>query len=106
MGRFVIAAYHPKPGHEGELRNELRDHLPTLRREGLATERRPYVMRSNNGTYLEVFEWISSESIERAHENPAVAEMWSRLERICDHVALSELKEAGEPFAEFETVEL
>ena len=46
MGRFVIAAYRPKPGHEDALLRELRDHLPVLRREGLVTDRPPYVMRT------------------------------------------------------------
>lgn len=106
MGRFVIAAYHPRPGKEAELRRELREHLPTLRKEGLVTERRPYVMRGADGTFVEVFEWISAEAVERAHDNPVVVEMWKRFEQVCEYRNLSDLPEAPEPFASFEAVEL
>jgi len=40
MGLFVICAYRPKPGQEKLLRKILKDHVPILRKEGLATDRR------------------------------------------------------------------
>jgi hypothetical protein len=57
MGLFAIVAYHPREGMEAELREAIRDHLEVLGAEGLVTPRAPYVMRSQDGTYLEVFEW-------------------------------------------------
>ena len=101
MGRFVIAAYRPKPGHEDALLRELRDHLPVLRREGLVTDRPPYLMRAKDGTILEIFEWVSTEAVERAHGNPAVLEMWARFEAVCEYVAPADVEEARGPFSEF-----
>lgn len=105
MGRFVIAAYRPKPGQEEALLRELRDHLAVLRREGLVTDRPPYLMRATDGTVLEVFEWRSSEAVERAHRNPAVLEMWSRFEAVCEYVAPADIDEARTPFPEFGAIE-
>mgnify|MGYP001812368921 CR=1 FL=1 len=105
MGRFVIAAYRAKPGHEDALRRELRDHLPVLRREGLVTDRPAYLMQAKDGTVLEVFEWVSSEAIERAHGNPAVLELWARFEAVCEYVAPAEVEEVRGPFSEFAALE-
>jgi hypothetical protein len=60
MGKFVIVAYRPRPGKEQELLQLTREHLPILRSEGLATDRPSYVMKSADGTIVEVFEWKSA----------------------------------------------
>ncbi|MDX1583957.1 MAG: hypothetical protein R3338_10205, partial [Thermoanaerobaculia bacterium] len=59
MGQFVIACYRPKEGKEEHLVEEVRKHVPTLRQEGLVTDRSPYIMRSKDRTIIEVFEWES-----------------------------------------------
>ena len=69
MGRIVIVAFRPKPGHADELARLLRDHHPKLRAEGLVTGREPVQMVSADGTMVEVFEWASGAAIEAAHEN-------------------------------------
>lgn len=56
MGRIVIAAFRPKAGHADELKRLLHAHHPTLRAEGLVTEREPVQMVSADGTIVEVFE--------------------------------------------------
>lgn len=106
MGRVVISCYRPKPGREEDLLALLRTHLPTLRSEGLATERDSVVMRAADGTFLEVFEWASSEAIEAAHSNAAVNAMWLRFAEVCDFVPVGSLAEAGGPFSEFAPVDL
>ena len=40
-GVCVIVAYRPKPGKERELLSLVRGRVPTLRQEGLVTERAP-----------------------------------------------------------------
>lgn len=103
-GRIVIACYRPKAGQRDALRALLRDHVPTLRSQGLATDREPITMEAQDGTFLEVFEWTSAEAIESAHTNPVVAQMWDRFGEACDFVPLVELQEAGQPFADFRRV--
>ena len=73
MGRFVIAAFKPKPG-----------------------------MPARDGTVLEVFEWASPEAIEKAHANAAVRALWEEFEAVCDYVPIASLAEAAHPFSEFE----
>ena len=69
-GVCVIVAYRPKPGKEAELLALVRARVPTLRQEGLVTERAPVIMRAKDGTLLEVSEWKSRAAIEAAHQNP------------------------------------
>jgi hypothetical protein len=101
MGRIVIAGYKPKPGKEKELERLMETHVPILRSEGLATERESIIMRAGDGTVVEVFEWVSDEAMEVAHENTAVQKMWQAYAEVCGYVPLSTLKEADEMFAAF-----
>ena len=104
--RTVIVAYRPKPGKEDVLLSEVRDHVPFLRSEGLATDRPPVVMRAKDGTIIEVFEWASAAAIEEAHGNPRVHAMWGRFAACCDYAPLNSLAEAADMFAEFESVHI
>src|SRR5438045_9349132 len=56
-GVVVIVAYRPKPGKENELIDLVRSRVPTLRKEKLVTDRVPTIMRSHDGTIIEVSEW-------------------------------------------------
>lgn len=105
MGRVVVAAYRPKPGREKELEQLVREHVPTLRRLGLATDRKAIAMRALDGTVLEVFEWESRSAIDRAHHDPEVQVLWSRFGAACDYVSLEGVAESKQLFAEFEPIE-
>ena len=104
-GICVIVAYRPKPGKEAELFAVVRSRVPTLRAEGLVTERAPTMMRARDGTIIEVSEWKSREAIEAAHQNPNVLALWNRFFALCDCVPLNTLAEAEEMFAGFEAIE-
>ena len=103
-GVVVIVAYRPKPGKENELVDLVRSRVPTLRKEGLVTDRAPTMMRSRDGTIIEVSEWKSREAIDAAHKNPNVLAMWNKFFAICDCVPLKTLAEVEEMFAGFEPV--
>ena len=105
MGMYAIAVYRPKKGKEKLPREVLRDHVPSLRKEGLVTNRPPYLMRAADGTFVEVFEWKSAAAIEAAHQNPAVQAMWARFEEACTYESLVNLSESKEMFANFESVD-
>jgi quinol monooxygenase YgiN len=100
----VIVAYRPKPGKENELVDLVRSRVPTLRNEGLVSDRRPTIMRARDGTIIEVSEWKSREAIDAAHKNPNVLAMWNKFFAICDCVPLKSLAEAEEMFAGFEPI--
>ena len=104
-GVCVIVAYRPKPGKEEELLAIVRSRVPTLRKEGLVTDRVPVLMRAKNGTLIEVSEWKSREAIDAAHKNPTVLALWNKFFAVCDCVPLETLPESGEMFAGFEPVE-
>jgi quinol monooxygenase YgiN len=103
-GIVVIVAYRPKPGREKELLEIVRSRVPTLRREGLVTDRVPVMMRAKEGTIIEVSEWKSSEAIEAAHKNPRVLAMWDKFFAVCDCVPLKTVPEAETMFAGFEAI--
>jgi quinol monooxygenase YgiN len=100
--RIVIAAYRPKTGRDAELLALVKEHVPLLRAEGLATYREPVVCRADDGTVVEVFEWASAQAIAAAHENAHVQQLWGRFAEVCDNVKLGDLPEANDLFAEFE----
>ena len=104
-GVCVIVAYRPKPGKEDDLLELVRSRVPTLRKEGLVSDRAPTIMRARDGTIVEVSEWKSREAIDAAHKNPNVLAMWEKFFARCDCVPLNTLAEAGEMFAGFEPVE-
>jgi len=103
-GIIAVVAYRPKPGREHELLQLVRSRVPTLRKEGLVTDRVPTVMRSRDGTLIEVSEWKSHAAIDAAHRNPNVLAMWDKFFALCDCVPLKTLAEAEEMFAGFEPV--
>jgi quinol monooxygenase YgiN len=104
-GVCVIVAYHPKPGKEDEVLALVRSRVPNLLTEGLVTDREPVIMRSRDGTIIEVSEWKSREAIDAAHKNPNVLAMWNKFFAVCDCVPLNTLAEAQEMFAGFEPIE-
>jgi quinol monooxygenase YgiN len=77
-GVCVIVAYRPKPGKADKVLALLRSRVPNLRQEGLVTDRQPVIMRSRDGTIIEVSEWKSREAIDAAHKNPNVLAMWNK----------------------------
>jgi hypothetical protein len=105
VGDIVIVAYRPKAGHDGELFALVKDHVPFLRRLGLATDRPATAMRGKDGVIVEVFEWKAG-AIASAHENSDVQELWAKYAAVCDFVPLRELPEAKDMFAQFEPIEL
>ena len=83
----------------------VRSRVPTLRKEELVTGREPMIMRSRDGTIVEVSEWKSREAIDAAHKNPNVLAMWEKFFAVCDCVPLNTLPEAADMFAGFTPIE-
>jgi hypothetical protein len=101
MGRIVISCYKPKTGKEKALKALIVDHVPTLSRIGLVTDRVPILMEAKDGTLIEVFEWASPEAIQAAHTHPAVLRMWEEYGKVCDVIPVGQVAEAAQLFSEF-----
>jgi len=52
----------------------------------------------------EVFEWVSREAIEGAHQNPVVLDLWKRFEAACWYETPSNLAEFKNMFAHFQPI--
>ena len=100
MADVVIVACRPRPGCEAALLDLTRDHVPHLRRLGLATDRPALVLQGRDGVVVEAFEWKPG-AMEAAHGHPEVLALWERYAAVCAHVPLASLAEAAELFARF-----
>ena len=106
MGVTVMALFRPKAGGADDLLACMRDHLPVLRAQGLATDRPSTILRAGDGTLIEIFEWVSQAAIDAAHRNPEVGKLWARYAVCCDYVTLADLPEARAMFPGFTLVTL
>lgn len=103
---IVFALYRPHPDKDAALRRLIARHIPALRRLELITDRPAVLARADDGTYIEVFEWVSETAARSAHDHPDIAEIWDGMEAIADFTTLASLAEAQRPFTHFEPVEL
>ena len=101
MGIIVIVGYKPFPGKEIQLAKLMATHHAILFTEGLVTERKSIVGKSQDGTIIEVFEWASEELMKKAHTNANVLAMWKEYEAICSYVPIAEVPESSELFSGF-----
>lgn len=104
MNLVAIASYKPKAGKENEFLQLLEKHVPTLRDEGLVSNKASYSMRAKDGTIIEVFEWLSSEAKALAHQNARVNAVWGQFFELAELVNLGGLEESTKPFAAFENI--
>jgi len=105
----VLATYRFKASTSiDDVRTLLRDHAAVLLEQGLRTPREPWILvsLSDPRQVLEVFEWVDATAADRAHENPAVMELWGRFGALADEVGVAPgaLAEAGEPFPHFRSL--
>ena len=99
---IVMALYRPKQGKAKELEALLKKHFPILKEYGLTTETFPLIGKSADGSYLEMFEWISEQAAQQAHDHPAIAQIWEAMSLISDWGTLSQLPESNKPFPQFQ----
>lgn len=100
---LVMAIYKPKSSAGGQLETLIKQHYPTLREFELATTREPFIGRSSDGSYIEIFEWVSEAAAKRAHDHPAVAKIWEAMAKVCDFGALNQLPESQKVFPQFQS---
>jgi hypothetical protein len=101
---IVFALYKPHAGKEAEMLTLVERHYPALRKCELVTGRAPIIARSENGTIVEVFEWVDQGSHRLAHERPEIAAIWDRMAAIGEMPKLGSLPECANSFPHFEPV--
>jgi hypothetical protein len=85
----TIPHYRVKPGCEDEFLAIIDRHWPALRELELVTDREPEVFvgaeQGVEGTFVvEVFEWADADASARAHQHPAVSEIWESMGPLCE----------------------
>ena len=103
----VFALYRPNKGKEKELEKIIANHYATLHKYELVTDRTPIVVKSQDGTYIEIYEWVSSDASRKAHDHPAIAKIWEAMGAIGDFdITLDQLPESKKRFSHFTPVSL
>jgi len=102
--KIVFAMYRPNAGKDGELRALIARHLPALRNLGLVTSREPMLVRAKDGSYIDIFEWLSDDAALKAHEHPEIAEIWEQMGVAGGFGKLCHLSEANLEFPHFEPI--
>lgn len=104
-GESVIAVYRAREGQVDALLAILRDHVPTLRRLGLATDDPVTLLRAADGrTFLELFTWRDAAAAGAAHHRPEVQAIWEAMGQVADFVPLAAVPGAERPFSHFTPV--
>jgi quinol monooxygenase YgiN len=104
--QLFVALYRPHPGKDEALKKLIAEHVPTLRRLELITEREAMLMRAQDGTYIEIAEWHGPDSSAKAHQHPELAKIWEAMGKIADLPTLETLKESRTRFPHFQPVML
>ena len=101
---FAFAMYKPKKGKSRELKKLLKDHIPTLRKLEFITENPAHILESEDGTIIEVFEWMDEAAKNAAHKHPAVRKIWGPMMDMCTFPAIKDLPEAQKSFPNFKLI--
>lgn len=91
--------------NHAQLLEILKKHVPTLRQYELITDSPAFMLQSDDGTIIEVFEWKDEKSKQVAHEHPAIRTIWGEMEGICEFPSLSDLPESKTRFPNFKILE-
>ena len=85
---IVICHFRVKAGCEDEIMKLFRDHDAVLRRLDLVTDEPGVVYRGADAAgrpmLWKIFVWKNEAAAEAAHQHPDVAELWERMEPLCE----------------------
>jgi len=98
----VLCHFRVKRGCEEQLLDLFRGHDAVLRELGLVTAEPAVVYRGADAKerpfLYKVFTWTSEDAVRAAHQHPEVADVWERMEPLCE-------ERDGWPAMEFPHVE-
>ena len=102
----VFVVYKPFPGKEAELDRLMATHHGILATQGFATDRKPLYLKTPQGFRVEIMEMKDESAGSRAHENPVVNEIWTKLGALAEFKAIKDLDGADRPFVHYDTLNL
>ena len=86
--RTVLCHFRVIAEREGEFRQLLERHWPTLRKLDLVTDEASLIYRSvdkaERPCFLEIFHWKSDEAVRVAHDHPDVQAVWEPMMPLCE----------------------
>jgi quinol monooxygenase YgiN len=103
---LAIATYKPKPGKADAFLALVKEHQGVLKKYELITDKPGFVAQSQDGTIIEVFEWVGKSAVDAAHQHPAIQNIWEKMTPIADFTPMKDLPEANRPFPGFSIVTL
>ena len=103
--RLSLSAYRPRPGREVELVAHFRSEVAAMRIRGHITSRPAPICRTSRGEYLVVIEWVTPTSVDEAHRDPVVLDIWKRKEALVEYIGPAALDGSDTPFVSYEVVE-
>jgi hypothetical protein len=103
--RLSLSAYRPRPGREDEVLAHLRHEVATLRQRGHITSRPVPICRTGRGEYLVVAEWATDLSVDEAHADEVILEVWRRKEQLVEYLGPADLDGSDVPFASYDVLE-
>jgi hypothetical protein len=103
--RVSLSGYRPRPGREDELLPHLRQEVVTLRARGYITSRPAPICLTARGEYLVIAEWATETSVDEAHQDDVILEIWRRKEQLVEYIAPADLDQSDVPFASYDVLE-
>ena len=103
--RVSLSAYRPRPGRGGEVVPRLREEVATLRAHGYITSRPAPICLTARGEYLVIAEWATETSVDEAHADDVILEVWRRKEQLVEYIAPADLDQSDIPFASYDVLE-
>jgi hypothetical protein len=103
--RLSLSAYRPRPGRRDEVLPHLRHEVATLRARGHITNRAAPICLTDKGEYLVLTEWATARSVDEAHDDEVVLEVWARKGQLVDYIAPSDLDQSTNPFVSYDVLE-
>lgn len=103
MGLMGIVAYRAKEGKEKRLLSLIRKHAPLLNSLGGISEA-SFLMKSLDGSIIEVFEWKSMAAKKKAMKSEELWKLWGEIEDVSTKVKLSSVPETREVLSNFRSI--
>jgi hypothetical protein len=103
MGLMGIVAYRAKAGKENKLLSIIRKHAPLLRSLGGISDA-SFLMKSIDGSIIEVFEWKSMAAKKKAMKSELLWKLWGEIEEVSTKVKLSSVPETKEVISNFKSI--
>ena len=103
--RLSLSAYRPRPGRSDEVLAHLRHEVATLRARGHITTRPAPICLTDGGEYLVITEWARTTSVDEAHDDEVVLDVWRRKEQLVEYIAPSDLDKSIVPFVSYDVLE-